>query len=52
MMSTLFCVILMAESRAVLFSSRLRPGSLQIPQNFKGGWSNVKFFKDIPGLIN
>ena len=25
-------------------SSRLRPGSLQIPQNFKGGWSNVKFF--------
>ena len=33
-------------------SSRLRPGSLQIPQNFKGGWSNVKFFKDIPGLIN
>ena len=33
-------------------SSILRPGSLQIPQNFKGGWSNVKFFKDIPGLIN
>ena len=33
-------------------SSRLRPGSLQNPENFKGGWSNVKFFKDIPGLIN
>ena len=27
----------------------LRPGgSLQIPQNFKGGWSNVKVFKRYP----
>ena len=31
------------------FLSRLGPGgSLQIPQNFKGGWSNVKVFQRYP----
>ena len=35
--------------RVIAASSRLRPDSSQVSQNFKGeGWSNVKIFQDIP----